>query len=119
MNLNRAIGGSSKSQHIFGLAADLVCVNLKSEDLFNWCIDNLNNDWHQLILEYPERGNFYPGASSFSWVHVSWAEGDNPKRTSIASSLEKVHERYLIEGFSNRIGNYTHDISKAYLDIEY
>ena len=117
--LNKALGASSTSQHVYGLAADLALTTHNSRDLFNWCIENLTNEWSQLIWEYPEKGDYYPGASTFSWVHVSWADGWNKKTLSVATNIESIHQRYLQEGFGNRVGKFTHDIPRAYIDIEY
>lgn len=63
--LNRAIDGSSNSQHSKGEAADIECVDETSNlDLAKWIADTLPFD--QLILE------FWDGKDPKSgWVHVS------------------------------------------------
>jgi len=59
--LNKAIGGSSTSQHCFGQAADINCPVIGPERLFN-LIKGSKLPFDQLINEYG------------SWVHVSYSE---------------------------------------------
>lgn len=73
--LNKAIGGSKRSQHIQGRALDLdadvfgVCTNA---DIFRYILNNLEFD--QLIWEFGDEDN--P-----DWVHVSFVrDGDNRGR---------------------------------------
>lgn len=57
--LNKAIGGSSKSHHISGVAADIRAVGISAQDLF-WIIRGMKDPAvDQCILEFD------------SWVHVS------------------------------------------------
>ena len=60
-SLNRAIGGSSSSQHCKGQAMDL---ELHDKELFDWIIDNLEFD--QLLAEFPVNG-------VISWFHISYS----------------------------------------------
>lgn len=62
--VNRAIGGSTKSQHITGEAADFEIPSLDNYDVAQWIYQNLNYD--QLILE------FYTGGNS-GWIHVGYS----------------------------------------------
>lgn len=62
--LNRAIGGSSKSQHMKGEAADFEITGIDNYELAKWIERNLNYD--QLILE------FYTGENS-GWIHVGYS----------------------------------------------
>jgi zinc D-Ala-D-Ala carboxypeptidase len=69
--LNKAVGGSSTSDHMKGCAADIVGTpNTKAENkrLFN-LVQSLNLPFDQLIDE-----------KDFSWVHVSYREGNNRKQ---------------------------------------
>lgn len=62
--VNTAVGGSSKSQHILGQAADFIIPGIDNYVVANWIKNNLKYD--QLILE------FYLGGNS-GWVHVAYS----------------------------------------------
>jgi zinc D-Ala-D-Ala carboxypeptidase len=71
--LNTAIGGSKKSQHCFGEAADIEVPTISNRDLAEWIKNNL--DFDQLILE------FYNGKDpSSGWVHVSYKNKDDNRK---------------------------------------
>ena len=64
--LNTAIGGSNRSQHVEGRALDLdadVFGRCKNGEIFRWILNNLTFD--QLIWEFGDQDN--P-----DWVHVSY-----------------------------------------------
>lgn len=67
--LNRAIGGSSRSQHCQGRAIDLddTFGHKTNAEMFNYIKENLNFD--QLIWEFGDEKN--P-----NWVHVSYVSDD-------------------------------------------
>ncbi len=69
--LNKAVGGSSKSQHCNGQAADFESSRISNPNLAKWISKNLIFD--QLILE------FYDGKDPNSgWVHCSYVlDGNN------------------------------------------
>ena len=71
--LNKAIGGSAKSQHCKGEAIDIDDVYSKASnaDFFNYIKDKLEFD--QLIWEFGDDEN--P-----AWVHVSYSLGKNRMR---------------------------------------
>jgi zinc D-Ala-D-Ala carboxypeptidase len=71
--LNKAIGGSSRSQHCKGEAIDIDDVYSKATnaDFFNYIKDKLEYD--QLIWEFGDDEN--P-----AWVHVSYSLGKNRMR---------------------------------------
>ena len=68
--LNKAIGGSTTSDHCKGLAADFEVVGFDNKELALWIKDNLH--FKQLILEFYEDGQPNSG-----WVHCSFEEGNN------------------------------------------
>lgn len=63
--LNSAVGGSSKSDHVNGLAADIECPPNSNYSLAKWCKENLK--FNQLILEF-----YTPGDPMSGWVHISY-----------------------------------------------
>lgn len=73
--LNTAIGGSTRSQHVEGRALDLdadVYGGCTNSQIFSWIKENL--DFDQLIWEFGDDDN--P-----DWVHVSYVyDGINRKR---------------------------------------
>ena len=82
--LNTAIGGSSRSQHIEGRAMDLddTFGHKSNAEMFHYIKDNLNFD--QLIWEFGDDNN--P-----NWIHVSYiSEEENRGRCLRA---EKVNGR--------------------------
>ena len=109
--LNKILGGSNTSQHIFGQAVDLKVPQLTTADLYNWIYSNIKS-YDQLIWEYPERGDYTSNGIDFSWVHISWVSNNNPRTTSLSTTREDVHEMYKAEK-TTRIGNYTHRIAFA------
>ena len=69
--LNKAVKGAPKSQHVKGEAADIRTQSDKPEDnkkLFDLAL-KLNLPFDQLIDEY-----------GFNWVHVSFSKGHNRKQ---------------------------------------
>ena len=69
LKLNEAVGSKPNSQHMAGLAADLVCHRLPVQELFRIAKEMSERDFiwcDQLILEYNQ------------WVHISTAQ--KPRR---------------------------------------
>ena len=73
--LNRFIGGAPDSQHMYGMAADIICPGMKSEKLFQKIIE-MQLPFDQLILEKGRNG---------SWVHVSYDSTRQRKELLLAS----------------------------------
>lgn len=68
LELNKAVGGATTSQHVKGEAADLTTGSREeNKRLFGIIRDNLQFD--QLINEH-----------EFSWIHVSYRQGNNRKQ---------------------------------------
>ena len=82
--LNRAIGGSSRSQHCEGRAIDLddTFGHKTNAEMFNYIKNNLNFD--QLIWEFGDDTN--P-----DWVHVSFVSNDENRGRCLKA--EKVNGR--------------------------
>ena len=80
--LNKAIGGSSKSQHCNGQAIDIddTFGRMTNAEMFNFIRENL--DYDQMIWEFGNDDN--P-----DWVHVSYVgEEDNRQRCLLAYKNE-------------------------------
>tara|TARA_R110000751_G_scaffold306736_2_gene426057 strand:- start:735 stop:1280 length:546 start_codon:yes stop_codon:yes gene_type:complete len=111
--LNKAIGGSSSSQHCVGLDTsknsygaafdidDYYWVKDRSEfnntEMADWIRTNL--DYDQLIYEFPING--YP-----KWVHVSYRpDGKNRKQNLIATKRNGKTTYLVYEGNEHLIKN--------------
>ena len=83
--LNKAIGGSTTSQHCKGEALDLdadTYGQITNKQIFDYIAENLEYD--QLIWEF---GTEYPNGNP-NWVHVSYSEGNNRMKKLTASRKE-------------------------------
>ena len=88
--LNEAVGGSSRSQHCKGEAADIEVPGTPNAELAEWIVDNL--DFDQVILEF-----YTPGIPDSGWVHVSYkADGEN--RKSILTAMKEDGKTVYKEG---------------------
>ena len=88
--LNKAIGGSSRSQHCQGRAMDLddTYGYMSNQDMYHYIKENL--DFDQMIWEFGTKDN--P-----SWVHVSYVDADsNRKRCLEAYKDENNKTKYKI-----------------------
>ena len=90
--LNEAVGGSSKSQHCKGEAADIECPGTPNYDVAKWIEENL--DFDQLILEF-----YTPGIPDSGWVHVSYKSEGNRKSvlTAMKENGKTVYKPGLIQ----------------------
>ena len=90
--LNKAVGGSSTSQHCKGEAVDIECPGTPNYDVAKWIEDNL--DFDQLILEF-----YTPGIPDSGWVHVSYKSEGNRKQslTAMKEDGKTVYKPGLIQ----------------------
>ena len=65
-----------------------------------------------MIWEYPEKGEYNNNNVDFSWIHISYIEGNNFKINSVSSLNPKIHKFYEDEK-TYRINNFTHKIKEA------
>ena len=90
--LNEAVGGSSKSQHCKGQAADIECPGTPNYDVAKYIQDTL--DFDQLILEF-----YTPGIPDSGWVHVSYNPDGNRKSvlTAMKENGKTVYKPGLLQ----------------------
>lgn len=83
--LNRAIGGSKRSQHCRGEAADFEALAVGNPELAAWIRDNL--DFDQLILEFA-----IPGYPRSGWVHCSYSETNRRQVLTAVKRLRRLRK---------------------------
>ena len=84
-SLNRAIGGSSKSQHCKGEALDIQFWEggkMNNKAIYNWILDS-GLEFDQMINEF-----------DFAWIHISLKEKDNRKQVLEAYKDEDGDTKY-------------------------
>ena len=88
-DLNRAIGGSTKSQHCKGQAIDIddTYGKIKNSDMYWWIKDNL--DFDQMIWEFGNNDN--P-----DWVHVSYVSPDKNRNRCLKAYREDGKTKYMV-----------------------
>ncbi len=88
-DLNKEIGGASKSQHCKAEAVDIEIPGVSNYDLAVWIKDNLEFD--KVILEC-----YRPGEPSSGWVHVSLKnEGEVNRGVALTYSNRSFSEGLL------------------------
>lgn len=87
--LNKAIGGSSRSQHCQGRAMDLddTYGYMSNADMYNYIKDNL--DFDQMIWEFGTEEN--P-----DWVHVSYVDADSNRKRCLQAYKENGKTKYKV-----------------------
>ena len=88
-DLNKAIGGSTKSQHCKGQAIDIddTYGKIKNSDIYWWIKDNL--DFDQMIWEFGNNDN--P-----DWVHVSYVSPDKNRNRCLKAYREDGKTKYMV-----------------------
>ena len=89
VDLNKAIGGSSKSQHCQGRAMDIddTFGHATNAEMYNWIKENLNFD--QMIWEFGNDDN--P-----AWVHVSYVSEDQNRNRCLKAYKENGKTKYKV-----------------------
>ena len=88
-DLNKAIGGSTKSQHCKGQAIDIddTYGKVKNSDIYWWIKENL--DFDQMIWEFGNNDN--P-----NWVHVSYVSPEENRNRCLKAYKDKGKTAYKI-----------------------
>jgi zinc D-Ala-D-Ala carboxypeptidase len=86
--LNKAIGGSSKSQHCQGRAIDIddIYGYVSNSYMYHYIKDNL--DFDQLIWEFGTEEN--P-----DWIHVSYVDADSNRKRCLKAIKENGKTKYI------------------------
>ena len=87
--LNKAIGGSSKSQHCHGQAMDIddTFGRMTNAEMFNFIRDNL--DYDQMIWEFGDDDN--P-----DWVHVSYVSPEKNRQRCLLAYKYNGKTKYSV-----------------------
>ena len=87
--LNKAIGGSSKSQHCHGQAIDIddTFGHMSNADMYYWIKDNLNFD--QMIWEFGTDKN--P-----NWLHVSYVSDEENRNRCLEAYKLNGKTKYKV-----------------------
>ena len=87
--LNKAIGGSSKSQHCQGRAMDLddTYGYMSNADMYQYI--KANPDYDQMIWEFGDDKN--P-----DWVHVSYVDADSNRKRCLKAYKEDGKTKYMV-----------------------
>ena len=87
--LNKAIGGSSKSQHCHGQAIDIddTYGKMSNADMYDWIKNNL--DFDQMIWEFGSDEN--P-----AWVHVSYVSASLNRNRCLKAYKEDGKTKYKV-----------------------
>ena len=89
VKLNKAIGGSSKSQRCHGQAIDIDDTYgiVANSEMYHYIKENL--DFDQLIWEFGDDDN--P-----NWVHVSYVSKDSNRRRCLKAYKEQGRSKYMV-----------------------
>ena len=87
--LNKAIGGSSKSQHCHGQAIDIddTYGNASNAEMYNWIKANL--DYDQMIWEFGTDEN--P-----NWVHISYVSPESNRNRCLKAYKDNGKTKYMV-----------------------
>ena len=87
--LNKAIGGSSKSQHCHGQAMDIddTFGRMTNAEMFHFIRDNL--DYDQMIWEFGDDDN--P-----DWVHVSYVSPEQNRQRCLLAYKDNGKTKYSV-----------------------
>jgi len=87
--LNKAIGGSSKSQHCHGQAIDIddTFGHASNAEMYNWIKANL--DYDQMIWEFGTDQN--P-----NWVHISYVSPEKNRNRCLKAYKDDGKTKYMV-----------------------
>ena len=88
-SLNKAIGGSTKSQHCKGQAMDIddTYGKMKNSEMYYWIKEHL--DFDQMIWEFGDDDN--P-----DWVHISYVSPEDNRNRCLKAYREDGKTKYMV-----------------------
>ena len=88
-DLNKAIGGSTKSQHCKGQAIDIddTYGKMKNSEMYYWIKEHL--DFDQMIWEFGDDDN--P-----DWVHISYVSPEDNRNRCLKAYREDGKTKYMV-----------------------
>ena len=88
-DLNKAIGGSTKSQHCKGQAIDIddTYGKMKNSEMYYWIKEHL--DFDQMIWEFGDDNN--P-----DWVHISYVSPEDNRNRCLKAYREDGKTKYMV-----------------------
>ena len=88
-DLNKAIGGSTRSQHCKGQAMDIddTFGYVSNAEMYHWIKENL--DFDQMIWEFGDDDN--P-----NWVHVSYVSPEENRNRCLKAYKDKGKTKYMV-----------------------
>ena len=103
--VNREVGGSKRSQHRYGEAADFDVVGYNTTEVFEWIILESNIIWDQIIHEFGNGG----------WIHGSYTtRRTNRQKITVAMKVWNEDEGKMKTNYTDYTkkdiinGNYKH-----------
>lgn len=91
--LNKLVGGSATSQHVYAAAVDIECMGVSNEDLFRTIINANDLEWDQCILEFYDRSDDDPNSG---WVHLGCLRYDEIKDYGDPESYQLPLRRHYL-----------------------
>jgi len=87
--LNKAVGGSSKSQHCKGQAVDFECDGTDNLEVAKWIRDNL--DFDQVISEF-----YVDGDPTSGWIHLSYVSPEENRNRCLTAQRVDGKVQYSV-----------------------
>ena len=86
--LNKAIGGSIKSQHCQGRAIDI-------DDLYGYATNSFMYDYIKNNLDYDQIIWEFGTDENPDWIHVSYVDGDSNRKRCLKAIKENGKTKYI------------------------
>ncbi len=87
--LNKAIGGSTRSQHSKGQAVDFECDGTDNLEVAKWIRDNL--DFDQIISEF-----YVDGDPTSGWIHLSYVSPEENRNRCLTAKRVDGKTQYSV-----------------------